>query len=200
MITGGRMCWRCRAFTAAGATVALLASGPVSAEPGPPVTVGLRLQLKADGRANPLTNELDYLPLAVEVGAALRPWLSVHGGLGLGLVVGDETRGRTVEAVVGATVGTARDRWWLGGRLDVGYAYTFITFDDEDAATHGSLVEAGVQLGRAVGRRGRLSLLAGPRLHGLHRIRIATAVSDESRWETRWDTGYHLGALYERGW
>ncbi|MEZ4401353.1 MAG: hypothetical protein R3B06_15115 [Kofleriaceae bacterium] len=179
-----------RSRLAAASLATALVAAPASAQPPRPLTLGARAQVALDGDHNPLTNELLYLPVSVEGGAALRGWLRLHGRLGLGLISGAETTGSSWE-VAAALVGRARrGPWQVGARLEVGYAWSTYAFATDRATTGGILLEPGLEVGVAVGRRGTVVVVAGPRLR-------AIGSSTPTASDRQWNTGFHVGLGYE---
>lgn len=108
--------------------------------------LGAAVTGKSDGEngsryANPLTNELMYLPVAAELGYAVSPFLWLHASVGLGPLVGNETIGLTTEFLVGPEGVFRTGRTEFGLRLDGGYSHLSYDWRYEPASLHAFVLE-----------------------------------------------------------
>jgi hypothetical protein len=132
--------------------------------------VAAMVNAKSDGelggpgaRANPLTNELSYLPLAVETGYQVLPFLRVHVSVGGGLLTGDETSGVVSEVLAGPDVMYETGRMQLGVRLDGGYSYLSYDHKEQSASLDAFLVEPKAMVQFATAARWCIGVQVGPR-------------------------------------
>jgi Putative MetA-pathway of phenol degradation len=131
--------------------------------------LGGTLAVKGDGidgpgsNANPAANMLGYLPVGIEAGYELAPYLRVRASGTAGFVAGDETSGVLAELLVGPEL-VLKTSWGRAGlRLDAGVTHVSYDFKDENTSFNALVVEPKLMVAFDVGSGWELGVQAGPR-------------------------------------